>query len=104
MYSGVLPFCLLALVTTVAAQTDPQRDFVSSGKNAYIMLPPEFIYGPKVKMVTWSADGMRLAAVREVSEPSISDVQTLITGQEQNTPPVEQQIQVIAWNTVTRKT
>jgi len=77
---------------------------VSAGKNAYLILQPEYICGPTVKEVIWSQDGQRLAILREFVEVKPSVIADLVTGAGEDRTPNEPETQILTWNTVTRTT
>jgi len=100
----VLLLCaVFGVAARVPCQLDPQRDFVCSGKNAFVVLPAEFVCGPSIKQVTWSLDGLHLAVLRETLDIRPVDVVNQILGQEGDKPAVEPETQIIAWNSVSRR-
>ncbi len=101
---GISLIAALAIASLSVGQMDPQRDFVLSGKNAYMLLPQDFVCGPTIQEVAWSADGEKLAAIRMYADLTPAMMSEVLTGKpdERHMPDFEQQI--ITWSAVTRKT
>ncbi len=83
-------------------QMDPQRDFVASGKSAFLMLPPEFVCGPKVQQMVWGNDGVHLAVLRRFEDITTGMIKDLIAQQPGVRAEPEQQL--IVWSPTNRKT
>jgi len=83
---------------------DPQRDFVVTDKDAYFILPQEFICGPTIQSLAWAPDGEHLAIIREVVDLSPSMLTQAILGKEEDRASIEPENQIIVWSAVSRKT
>ena len=98
-------FALLAIVSlassSIWAQLDPQKDFVATSTDAYLMLPPELICGPKVMRMDWSQDGERLAVLRVFQKMSAAEVSSSYTAGPGALD--EPETQISTWNTKTDK-
>jgi len=100
---GLLWIVVVGIASAAAGQGDPQRDFVISGKDAYMILPPEFLCGPQITQTEWSPDGDKLAVVREITNLSPSMISDLFAGKEPDRTDLEPEQEVIVWSSVTRK-
>lgn len=85
------------------AQMDPQRDFIVAGKDVFMMLPQEFICGPRINQMTWSPDGDKLALIREFADMTPSMAADMLVNKEADTT-LDPEYQIITWSAVTRKT
>ena len=88
-----------------AQQINPRRDFVSTGKNAYMLFQPEFVCGPKVNEISWSQDGDHLAVIREetgVTPQAVIDVLESPTPAK-NIPQLDPEQQLVIWSAVSQK-
>ena len=94
---------LLGFAVVAFAQLDPQRDFVIAGKDAYLMLPPEFVCGPSLREMAWSPDGDHLAILRDYAEVSPTMMSDLMLG-EIDPSSLEPESQILVWSMVIRKT
>lgn len=102
-----LLFAMLGLSAIGSAQRmDPQRDFVIAGKNAYLLFPPDFVCGPSIRLVAWSPDGERLAAIRTDSLVTPAMAVDMLNNPRSGaeTSAVDPEHQIVVWSSVTRKT
>jgi prepilin-type processing-associated H-X9-DG protein len=82
---------------------DPQRDMVMSGKVGYLLLPQEFICGPKIEQEVWSPDGQHLAVLREVMDLTPTERSEMMLGLG-DPAALDPEYEILVWSAVTQKT
>ena len=90
-------------VVHVHIDLDPQRDMVSAGKSAFLLLPQQFICGPTIKDEVWSPDGRHLAVLRESTELTTEERTDLMLGVAAPTG-LDPECEILVWSGVTQKT
>ncbi len=101
----LIPLLASLLAATVSgAQSDPIKDFVTTAKDAYLMLPPRAICGPHISQMVWSPDGEKLAILRIVSPETAESIAAAYQSKTTPTTSPEDLItQVLTWNSKSEK-
>ncbi len=97
----LLAFGLIACPIVIFGQLSTQRDIVTTPKSAYVLLPPQFVCGPRITEKIWSSDGNHLAVLRKVSNEASIDLASLISATPSESTDGEDQI--VVWNTKSQK-
>ncbi len=100
---GISLLAVLACLAGAWGQSDPTRDFVATEKDAYLMLPADFVCGPTVQEAAWSQDGERVAVLRQFIDINPNAVLDMLMGTPADRQNVEPEMQLIEWNTVSKK-
>ena len=87
----------------VQIDLDPQRDMVMSGKLAYLLLPQQFVCGPKILEEVWSPDGKHLAVLRETVDLTADETSQFMLGTGDPTA-LDPEVEILVWSAVTQKT